>query len=85
MDDTTASVHVHGTFCFLDLGYLVSIVCDLISDFWRTSSHIPILTVLYSSREDGRKYRGEWRNGMAHGRGVETYPNGTIRHEGQVS
>ena len=33
--------------------------------------------------EDKRKYRGEWRNGMAHGRGIETYPNGNIRHEGQ--
>lgn len=34
-------------------------------------------------RVDGRRYRGEWRNGMAHGRGTETYPNGAIRHEGQ--
>ena len=33
--------------------------------------------------EDGRRYRGAWRNGMAHGHGAETYPNGSIRHEGQ--
>lgn len=32
---------------------------------------------------DGRRYRGEWRNGMAHGRGTETYPNGAVRHDGQ--
>jgi MORN repeat len=24
----------------------------------------------------------EWLNGMAHGRGVETFADGTIRHEG---
>ena len=33
--------------------------------------------------EDGRRYEGEWRNGMAHGMGKETYPNGKVRHEGQ--
>jgi MORN repeat len=32
--------------------------------------------------EDGRTYKGEWRAGMAHGQGVETYPDGRIRHEG---
>ena len=32
--------------------------------------------------EDGRKYQGEWKQGMAHGHGVETYSNGTVRHEG---
>jgi MORN repeat len=25
----------------------------------------------------------EWLNGMAHGKGVETFPDGTIRHDGQ--
>jgi MORN repeat len=24
----------------------------------------------------------EWMNGMAHGRGVETFPDGTVRHDG---
>lgn len=24
----------------------------------------------------------EWMNGMAHGKGVETFPDGTIRHDG---
>merc|ERR1740124_630685 len=33
--------------------------------------------------EDGRKYKGEWRAGMAHGQGVETYPEGRVRHDGQ--
>ena len=31
---------------------------------------------------DGRIYKGEWRNGMAHGQGVEINPNGQIRHDG---
>jgi MORN repeat len=24
----------------------------------------------------------EWMNGMAHGKGVETFPDGSIRHDG---
>ena len=24
----------------------------------------------------------EWLNGMAHGKGVETFPDGSIRHDG---
>ena len=32
--------------------------------------------------QDGRCYHGEWRTGMAHGKGRETYPNGKVRHEG---
>lgn len=26
--------------------------------------------------------RREWLNGMAHGKGVETFPDGSIRHDG---
>lgn len=33
--------------------------------------------------EDGRTYKGEWRAGMAHGKGVETNPDGSVRHDGQ--
>jgi hypothetical protein len=40
-----------------------------------------VIVELYS--ETGRTYKGEWRSGMAHGRGVETYPDGRIRHDGQ--
>jgi hypothetical protein len=29
------------------------------------------------------RFLSEWLNGMAHGRGVETFPDGTIRHDGQ--
>lgn len=32
---------------------------------------------------DGRSYRGEWKEGRANGYGVETRPNGTIRHDGE--
>mmetsp|Transcript_31613 Transcript_31613/g.46650 ORF Transcript_31613/g.46650 Transcript_31613/m.46650 type:complete len:757 (+) Transcript_31613:66-2336(+) len=32
---------------------------------------------------DGRSYKGEWRAGMAHGRGAETYPDGSVRHNGE--
>ena len=32
---------------------------------------------------DGRIYEGEWKAGMAHGVGVETYPDGRIRHSGK--
>lgn len=32
---------------------------------------------------DGRSYRGEWKDGRANGYGVETRPNGTIRHDGE--
>ena len=32
---------------------------------------------------DGRVYVGEWVAGMAHGQGIETRPDGTIRHEGR--
>jgi MORN repeat len=31
---------------------------------------------------DGRVYKGEWHKGLAHGQGVETYPDGQICHEG---
>jgi hypothetical protein len=31
---------------------------------------------------DGRMYKGEWRAGMAHGRGVETNRDGSVRHNG---
>lgn len=27
-------------------------------------------------------FPSEWMNGMAHGKGVETFPDGTIRHDG---
>jgi hypothetical protein len=30
-----------------------------------------------------RCYKGEWRNGMAHGKGRETYADGSVRHDGQ--
>jgi hypothetical protein len=33
--------------------------------------------------KDGRQYRGEWRNDMKHGQGIEILSNGTIWHEGQ--
>ena len=26
--------------------------------------------------DDGRAYEGEWLNGLAHGRGILTYPDG---------
>jgi len=31
---------------------------------------------------NGAKYTGEFLHGMAHGKGVETYPDGSIRHDG---
>jgi hypothetical protein len=31
---------------------------------------------------DGRMYKGEWRAGMAHGRGFETNRDGSVRHNG---
>jgi MORN repeat len=33
--------------------------------------------------EDGRCYKGEWLNDMKHGKGVETFKDGSIRHDGQ--
>jgi MORN repeat len=30
----------------------------------------------------GGKYVGEWRGGKAHGEGIETLPDGQIRHNG---
>jgi hypothetical protein len=32
---------------------------------------------------DGRCYSGYWVNGMKHGQGIETSPDGAVRHEGQ--
>lgn len=32
---------------------------------------------------DGRCYSGHWVNGMKHGQGIETGPDGEVRHEGQ--
>lgn len=26
--------------------------------------------------------RSEWLNGMAHGKGIETFADGTVRHDG---
>lgn len=40
-------------------------------------------TLLECHWEDGRTYKGEWRAGMAHGKGVETNPDGSVRHDGQ--
>ena len=31
---------------------------------------------------DGRVYTGEWVGGQAHGKGIETNPDGTVRHDG---
>jgi hypothetical protein len=31
---------------------------------------------------DGRIYRGEWRDGKAHGLGIETQSSGQIYHQG---
>mmetsp|Transcript_40079 Transcript_40079/g.45609 ORF Transcript_40079/g.45609 Transcript_40079/m.45609 type:complete len:895 (+) Transcript_40079:32-2716(+) len=33
--------------------------------------------------EDGRTYKGEWKDGMAHGQGVETDKLGRILHQGE--
>ena len=32
--------------------------------------------------QDGRVYKGEWRAGLQHGRGVETDADGRVRHDG---
>jgi hypothetical protein len=48
-----------------------------------THNSSPLHTFFEIPNIDGRRYRGEWRNGMAHGHGTETYPNGSIRHEGE--
>jgi hypothetical protein len=42
---------------------------------------LPLLFPL-SLLQDGRVYKGEWKEGKAHGYGVEKRSNGTIRHEG---
>ena len=47
------------------------------------SINTPLLCVATTTTADGRRYKGEWRDGMAHGRGTETYPSGAIRHGGE--
>eukprot|EP00537_Pseudo-nitzschia_pungens_P005892 CAMPEP_0172359004 /NCGR_PEP_ID=MMETSP1060-20121228/3247_1 /TAXON_ID=37318 /ORGANISM="Pseudo-nitzschia pungens, Strain cf. cingulata" /LENGTH=83 /DNA_ID=CAMNT_0013080453 /DNA_START=310 /DNA_END=561 /DNA_ORIENTATION=- len=32
---------------------------------------------------DGRVYKGDWVDGKAHGHGIETRADGSLRHDGQ--
>ena len=54
---------------------------------WSTPREVILTTLFRRSAEcvydDGRKYKGEWKDGMAHGKGVETDHDGTIVHKGQ--
>ena len=43
----------------------------------------PLTSALEYRWEDGRIYRGEWRDGKANGKGVEFDANGEIHHHGQ--
>eukprot|EP00934_Nitzschia_sp_Nitz4_P002347 Nitzschia sp. Nitz4//scaffold104_size75438//34677//39307//NITZ4_005658-RA/size75438-snap-gene-0.114-mRNA-1//1//CDS//3329532392//2347//frame0 len=62
----------HGKYTFADGGQYVG--------NWKDGRYDGFGTCVW---EDKRRYEGEWRNGMAHGHGIETYPNGNIRHQGQ--
>jgi hypothetical protein len=57
----------------------VQIVCKY-NGAARADSLLPLLSI--AVLQDGRVYKGEWKEGKAHGYGVEKRSNGTIRHEG---
>jgi hypothetical protein len=84
----------HGQYYFLDGGYYNGSWRDGRYDGFGgktirlyntpTTLILPLrLSSIECHWEDGRTYKGEWRLGMAHGQGVEMYPDGNVRHDGQ--
>ena len=71
-------VFVFETFC-----YLYHLLARRLTFYVSVFFHYFVVFVSACTWADGRQYRGEWRNGMAHGQGTETYPGGTILHDGQ--
>ena len=84
LDIRLCSCHFHA--CMMPCRCVVMLLMFLTnaSYYCADSYHsIYVLSSLEFHYADGRSYKGEWKAGMAHGQGVETNSDGSVRHNGQ--